>query len=118
MSAPDMTNAQPELRVTIRRPAGWQLKKSNKARINDLIRDDQSRNTFRFSDEQIVLYALAYSSDEWLLPSQIGEFAFSKIRFLQIQAARFFFGSSTHHVYGHGAHDLTRRVERYAHKSL
>ncbi|KAI4834408.1 hypothetical protein E4T44_08829 [Aureobasidium sp. EXF-8845] len=111
MSAPGMIHAQPELRVTVRRPAARQLKQSNKARINDLIREDQSRNTLRFSDEQIVLYALAYSSDEWLLPSQIGEFAFSKIRFLQIQAAGFFFGSSTHRVYGHGAHDLTRRVE-------
>jgi hypothetical protein len=113
-----MTNAQTELRGTISRSARWLLKKSNRAHIDDFIRDDQSHNTYRFSDEQIVLYALAYSSDEWLLPSQIGEFAFSKIRFLQIQAARFFFGSSTHHVYGHGAHDLTRRVEKYAHKSL
>jgi hypothetical protein len=113
-----MTNAQTELHVPIRRPAEWYVKKSPKARINDLIRDRQSPNRFRFSDEEIVLYALAYHSDEWLLPSQIGEFAFSKIRFLQIQAARFFFGSSTHHVYGHGAHDLTRRVERYAHTSL
>jgi hypothetical protein len=110
-----MTNAQTELRVTIRRP---ELEKSLKARINDLIRDKQSRTTCRLSDEEIVLYALAHSSDKWLLPSQIGEFAFSKIRFLQIQAAGFFFGSSSHHVYGHGVHDLTRRVERYAHRSL
>jgi hypothetical protein len=118
MSAPGMTNAQTELRVTIRRTSEWHLKKPLRTRIDDFIRSLQSRDSCRLSDEEIVLCALAYSSDKWLSRSQIGEFAFSKIRFLQTQAARFFFGTHTYHGYGHGAHDLTRRVERYAHKSL
>jgi hypothetical protein len=58
MSAPGMTNAQTELRVTIRRSAGWKLKKSDRAHFDDFIRDLQSRDTCRLSDEKIVLVLL------------------------------------------------------------
>ena len=40
----------------------------------------QSENKSRLFDEELVLPTLAYSSDEWLLTSQIGEFAFTNVR--------------------------------------
>ena len=40
----------------------------------------QSENESRLFDEELVLLTLAHSSDEWLLTSQIGEFAFTNVR--------------------------------------
>jgi hypothetical protein len=111
MSTAITTNAQAELQDMIRRSAARRSKKTIRARIDEIIRKYQSRNRCRLSDEEIVLLALAYSSDEWLSHTQIGEFAFSNIRFFQRQAARFFFGRT----YGQdqGIHDLSYRVQRY-----
>jgi hypothetical protein len=113
MSTAITTNAQAELQDMIRRSAARRSKKMIRARIDEIIRKYQSRNRCRLSDEEIVLLALAYSSDEWLSLSQIGEFAFSNVRFFQRQAAQFFFGRT----YGQGIHDLSRCVQRYVHSS-
>jgi len=40
----------------------------------------QYENKSRLFDEELILHTLAYSSDEWLLTSQIGEFAFTNVR--------------------------------------
>ncbi|KAI4757776.1 hypothetical protein E4T52_10155 [Aureobasidium sp. EXF-3400] len=112
MSAVSMDNAQTELRKTIGKSSERCSKKLIRSRIDKIVNKYQSNNRCRLSDEELVLLALAYSSGEWLLTSQIGEFAFFNIRFFQKQAARFFFGRSGYQTQGRGIHDLARRTER------
>jgi hypothetical protein len=117
MSAVSMDNAQTELRKTIGKSSERCSKKSIRSRIDKIVNKYQSRNKCRLSDEELVLLALAYSSDEWLLASQIGEFAFSNILFFQKQAAQFFFGRSGYQTRGHGIHDLAHRTNRCVHNA-
>lgn len=117
MSAVSMNNAQTELRKTIGKSSGRCSKKLIRSRIDKIVNKYQSRNRCRLSDEELVLLALAYSSNEWLLASQIGEFAFSNILFFQKQAAQFFFGRSGYQTRGQGIHDLAHRTNRCVHNA-
>ena len=87
-----------------------------RARIDKIIEKYQSRNRCKLSDEELVLLALAYSSDEWVVISQIGEFALSNIHFFQKQAASFFFGRVGYHTQAQSIHSLPRRTEEYVHE--
>jgi len=112
MSVTSPTNAQIELPDPMTRSHQRGSKKAIKARVNKIVQQRQSKTKCRLSDEELVLLALAYSSDEWLSVSQIGEFAFTHVTFFQRQAAQFFFGRSGYQTHGQGIHDLARRVER------
>lgn len=117
MSTASLTNAQTKLSNTMIRSSARNWKKMIKSRIDKIIQQHQSEHRCRLSDEELVLLALAYSSDEWLLVSQIGEFAFTNVIFFQRQAAQFFFGRSGYQSQGQGIHDLARRVEAYVYNT-
>ncbi|KAH0402678.1 hypothetical protein KCU89_g2905, partial [Aureobasidium melanogenum] len=84
-----------------------------KARIKEIMRKRQSRRRCKLSDEELVLLALAHSSDEWLMTAQIGEFAISNSRFLQKEAANFLFGRTSLYATPQGIGSLPSRIENY-----
>lgn len=83
-----------------------------KARIKEVMRKRQSRRRCKLSDEELVLLALAHSSDEWLMTAQIGEFAISNSRFLQKEAANFLFGRTSLYATPQGIGSLPSRIEK------
>ncbi|KAG9666795.1 hypothetical protein KCU98_g9278, partial [Aureobasidium melanogenum] len=83
-----------------------------KARIKKIVQKRQSRRRCKLSDEELVLLALANSSDQWLMTAQIGEFAMSN-SFFQKQAAQFLFGRTSLHASPQGIGSLPSRIESY-----
>ncbi|KAH0052410.1 hypothetical protein KCU96_g23053, partial [Aureobasidium melanogenum] len=84
-----------------------------KARIKKIVQKHQSRRRCKLSDEELVLLALANSSDQWLMTAQIGEFAISNSRFFQKEAANFLFGRISLYATPQGIGSLPSRIESY-----
>lgn len=110
MSTTGLGDARAELGFTIIRLAG---KRAIKARIDKIMHKRQSRQRFNLTDEELVLLALSYHSDRWLLTAQIGEFAISNSRFYQKQAAQFLFGRTSLYTTPQSIGTLPTRIERY-----
>ncbi|KAH0338341.1 hypothetical protein KCU81_g7671, partial [Aureobasidium melanogenum] len=81
-------------------------------RIKKIVKKRQSSQRFNLSDEELVLFALAYSSDQWLTTAQIGEFALENSLFYQKQAAQFLFGASLYAT-PRGIGSLPSRIQNY-----
>lgn len=80
-------------------------------RIKKIVKKRQSSQRFNLSDEELVLLALAYSSDQWLTTAQIGEFALENSLFYQKQAAQFLFGASLYAT-PRGIGSLPSRIQK------
>lgn len=104
--------AEPEVTVTASRLAEKRSRDAIRARIDRITRQRQSRQRCKLSDEELVLLALAYSSDQWLMTAQIGEFGISRSRFYQKQAARSLFGRTSLPASPQSIGSLPSRIER------
>ncbi|KAI5201348.1 hypothetical protein E4T39_05222 [Aureobasidium subglaciale] len=81
--------------------------------IDKIVSSRQSSRRCDFTDQELVLLALAYSPEDWLSTTNIGSFVIRNIRYYNVQSAKSLFAQTGFHPAGNNVTSLARRVERY-----
>ncbi|KAI5273058.1 hypothetical protein E4T47_03736 [Aureobasidium subglaciale] len=81
--------------------------------IDKILHSRQSSRQCDFTDQELVLLALAYSPERWLSTTSIGSFVIRNIKYYTLQSAKSLFAQTGFHPAGNNVTSLARRVEGY-----